>query len=150
MDRLDGEGMNYTNDKCFVDTNIIIYAYDKSSDQKHQTACRIMKELWEKKNGILSPQVLQELFVTVTKKIPNPLNTKSAYKLVESLGKWELIQPNLHVILKAVEIHEIYSFSFWDALILSSAVNSGAKFLLSEDMHHGFKLDPIQVINPFR
>lgn len=141
--------MNCTNGKYFVDTNIILYAFDRSSDRKHEIAGRIMETLWNNRIGILSPQVLQELFVTATKKIPRPLSIDEAYRLVENLSRWELVQPAPRVILKAIEIHRQHCLSFWDALILSSAIHGKANVLMSEDLQHGFRLEMTEIVNPF-
>ena len=57
-------------DKIFLDTNLLLYAFDAGSPAKHVVAVRILEDLWRSGNGILSTQVLQEFFVNVTKKVP--------------------------------------------------------------------------------
>jgi predicted nucleic acid-binding protein len=75
-------------DRVFVDTNIIVYAYDVSSGEKHGKALEIMKALWNNGNGMTSTQVLQELFVTVTKKLVRPLDVITAKEIVRDLLTW--------------------------------------------------------------
>jgi predicted nucleic acid-binding protein len=69
-------------DKIFVDTNILIYAHDISAADKHTTAVRILSELWDSRRGVLSTQVLQEFFVSATRKIPKPTNEHDATSIV--------------------------------------------------------------------
>ena len=72
-------------DKIFLDTNIIVYAHDRSSGDKHADAREIMDYLWENRKGVISVQVLQEFFVCVTKKIFKPLPIKNARDILEYL-----------------------------------------------------------------
>ena len=78
-------------DKVFVDTNIIVYAYDRDAGKKHQIASKLVKDLWHSGLGVLSTQVLQELFVTVTNKISSPLDTAKATGIVKNLSKWNIV-----------------------------------------------------------
>jgi predicted nucleic acid-binding protein len=78
-------------DKCFLDTNILVYAFDVSAGQKHEVAKRIVIDLWNTKDGILSTQVLQEFFVSVTKKIPKPINARLAREIVSDFLKWNIV-----------------------------------------------------------
>src|SRR5688572_10092629 len=63
----------YMTDRTFVDTNILIYAHDISAAQKHVKAAALVRGLWETRKGVLSTQVLQEFYVYVTRKLPNPI-----------------------------------------------------------------------------
>ena len=105
----------------FVDTNILIYAYDIDAGSRHQSAKAHIKELWQSGNGVISIQVLQEFYVNITCKIPEPLPRHHARGLVETYSAWKVITPNFTDVLKASEIEERYALSFWDAMILSAA-----------------------------
>ena len=118
-------------DKVFVDTNIIVYAYDKDSGKKHQIALKIVKDLWHSGLGVLSNQVLQEFFVTVTNKIASPLDIAKAKGIVKNLSKWHVIINDVDTLLAAIEVHEEYKFSFWDSMIIAAAIKGSAKTLLS-------------------
>src|SRR5476651_946645 len=74
--------------KTFVDTNILVYAHDVDQDQKHRTARDILIELMQNRSGALSPQVLQEFYVTVTRKIAKPLSKRVAREIVEDYSAW--------------------------------------------------------------
>lgn len=136
-------------DKVFVDTNVFIYAYDRSDGAKHELAGEIITGLWNSGNGVTSTQVLQEFFVKVTRKIPQPMEGGLAKEIIADLLKWDLVINDGESILDAVDIHLRYGYSFWDALIIESALEAGASFLLSEDLSHGQTLRGLTIRNPF-
>jgi predicted nucleic acid-binding protein len=120
--------------KIFLDTNIIIYAFDVSAGEKHEEAKKIMAELWGAGRGLLSTQVLQEFFVSVTKKIPRTLSLKAAKEIVTDLLKWQVVINDGQSILAAADIQSKHNFSFWDSLIIQAAIRGDASLLLSEDL----------------
>jgi predicted nucleic acid-binding protein len=135
--------------KIFLDTNIIIYAFDVSAKEKHEEARRILTELWKSGRGVLSTQVLEEFFVSVTRKIRRPLAWRIAREIVADLLKWEIIVNDGESILEAIEIQTDQNFSFWDSLIIQAAVKSGASRLLSEDLLDGQVIHGVTIKNPF-
>lgn len=136
-------------DKIFVDTNILIYAYDISAGVKHVTAVRILSELWDSRRGVLSTQVLQEFFVSVTRKIPNPINEQHAINIVRDFLRWEIVVNDGDSILEAASLVSRYRFSFWDCLIIQAALKSGCNILLSEDLSDSQVIESLQIRNPF-
>jgi predicted nucleic acid-binding protein len=136
-------------DRVFLDTNIIVYAHDRSSGDKNAIAREIMKNLWEGKKGVISVQVLQEFFVCVTKKIINPLPIKSARIILEYLSSWDVVVNDKHITLKAIDLQEKYRLSFWDSLIVQAAVQSQAGILFSEDLPDGQIILGTRILNPF-
>ena len=143
-------GMNCMNDdKFFIDTNILIYAYDASAGEKHANAARIVSELWLSGRGVLSTQVLQEFFVSVTRKIPKPINDHLAASIVRDLLRWELVVNDGDSILEAVSLVSRYRFSFWDSLIIQAALKSSCSILLSEDLTDGQVIESTRIRNPF-
>jgi predicted nucleic acid-binding protein len=137
-------------DKCFLDTNILVYAFDVSAGRKHEVAKRIVIDLWDTKDGILSTQVLQEFFVSVTKKIPKPINARLAREIVSDLLKWDIIINDKNSLLEAIDIHIRYNYSFWDSLLIQAAIRSGAALLLTEDLTDSQKIKGISIKNPFK
>ena len=135
--------------KVFVDTNIIVYAYDVSAGEKHQKAVEIMKDIWSTGYGIISSQVLQEFFVNVTRKIPKPLTVRTAKDIVKDLLKWKTVSTGGEIILEAIDIHNEHKFSFWDSAIIAAAIEGGAGILLSEDLTDKYKIKGIVIKNPF-
>ena len=55
--------------RVLVDTNVLIYAHDRSAGSKHDQARLLLRGLWENRTGCLSIQVLQEFYVNVTRKV---------------------------------------------------------------------------------
>lgn len=136
-------------DKVFVDTNIIVYAYDRDAGKKYQIASKLVKDLWHSGLGVLSTQVLQEFFVTVTNKISSPLDIVKAAGIVKNLSKWNVIVNDVNILLAAIEIHEEHKFSFWDSMIIAAAIKGGAKALLSEDLSDNQEIEGLIIKNPF-
>ncbi|KKK83167.1 hypothetical protein LCGC14_2796090, partial [marine sediment metagenome] len=110
---------NFMKDKIFLDTNVIVYAHDRSSGKKNTIAMEIMEYLWDRKKGVISVQVMQEFYVCVTTKILKPLPLKVARKILEYLLNWDLIINDEYITIKAINLQEKYRFSFWDSLIPS-------------------------------
>ncbi len=137
-------------DKCFLDTNILVYAFDVSAGRKHEVAKRIVIDLWDTKDGILSTQVLQEFFVSVTKKIPKPMDAGLAREIVSDLLKWDIVINDKNSLLEAIDIHIRYNYSFWDSLLIQAAIRSGAALLLTEDLTDSQKIKGISIKNPFK
>jgi len=136
--------------KIFIDTNILVYAYDSSAGAKHEAAVTIMSDLWSAGRGVTSMQVLQEFFVNATKKIPKPLDVTTAREVVRDFLKWNPILINGEIIVDAIDLHAIHKYSFWDSLIIASAIESGAGTLLSEDLSDRHKIKNIAIKNPFK
>ncbi len=134
----------------FLDTNILVYAYDRSAGQKHALAVELMTGCWENENGRVSLQVLQEFFVTVTRKITTPLDHQTARQIVADLAQWRLHAPQASDLLQAIDLQRDYQLSLWDAQIVQSAASLGCKQLLSEDLNHGQMYGEVQVVNPFK
>jgi predicted nucleic acid-binding protein len=137
-------------DPCFVDTNVLVYAHDIDAKDKHEQARALMRELWESGRGGLSIQVLQEFFVTVTRKIPNPLDIDAAADAVEDYAHWALHTPTAIDVLDAVAIHRRHQISFWDAMIINSAARLACSIVYTEDLNDGQQFDGLVVRNPFR
>jgi predicted nucleic acid-binding protein len=134
--------------KTFVDTNILVYAHDVDQNQRHQTAREILIELMSNRNGALSPQVLQEFYVTVTRKIAKPLSKCAAREIVEDYSVW-CIDTTAAEVATAFRIEDEAKISFWDALICAAALKSGASILLSEDLNSGQQIAGLRIHNPF-
>lgn len=136
-------------DKIFLDTNVIVYAHDRSSGKKNTIAMEIMEYLWDRKKGVISVQVMQEFYVCVTTKILKPLPLKVAGKILEYLLNWDLIINDEYITIKAINLQEKYRFSFWDSLIIQSAIQSQAYTLFSEDLSDGQIIENVKIVNPF-
>lgn len=138
-----------SSDLRFVDTNVLVYAHDLDAGDKRERARALIRELWESGRGALSVQVLQEFFVTVTSRIPAPLDADEAARAVEDFALWSLHAPDAGDVLDAIAIHRRYDISFWDAMILNSASKLGCQTVYSEDLNAGQLYGDVRVVNPF-
>lgn len=136
-------------DKVFVDSNVLIYAHDLDARDKHIRAVEVVRGLWENRNGILSTQVLQEFYVNVTRKIPEPLPRSKAREVARNYSLWQTETIHPVDVFRASEIEETNQISFWDALIVVTATKGGASTLLSEDLSAGQIIAGVAIENPF-
>jgi predicted nucleic acid-binding protein len=141
--------MSEPSDLQFVDTNVLIYAHDFSAGHKHSRARELLRSLWESEAGCLSVQVLQEFYVNVTRKVPKPLAPEAAAQIIADLAVWQVHRPGVEDVLDAVRLQTRYKVSFWDAMILASAIQLGSPTLWSEDLNPGQTYDGVTVLNPF-
>ncbi len=136
------------NAKTFLDTNVLIYAHDIDAKGKHHAAKTLLAELWSDRSGVVSVQVLQEFYVNATRKIAHPLPKESARLVVSTYAVW-CGETTPAEISTAFRIEEESHIGFWDALIVASAVKSGATRILSEDLNAGQMIAGIRIENPF-
>ena len=132
--------------KVFVDTNILVYAYNRDAGQKHERAQKRIETLWD--GGVLpsiSIQVLQELYVTLRRKGVSQLEIRG---VIKDLQAWEVIENTRELLGEGMDLQERYRLSFWDAMILAAAVRSGARELWSEDFSTGQRYEDIRAVNP--
>lgn len=137
------------NGRVFVDTNVLIYAHDLDAGPKREIASEILTDLWESRRGVLSVQVLEEFYVNVTRKIPSPLQPAAARAVVQTYTAWPVEPLTPPMVLQASEIEERHGLSFWDALIVTAAVASGAETILSEDLRPGAQIEGVSIEDPF-
>jgi predicted nucleic acid-binding protein len=136
------------NDKYFVDTNILMYAHDRSTGLKHERARKLIEQLWRSGQGIVSTQVLQELCINLRRKIARPLSVEEIRRLLQDYLSWEIVVNTADSVIAALDIELRYHTSFWDALILHAAESAGAAVLYSEDLANGQNYGSVQVVNP--
>ena len=134
---------------AFVDTNVLVYAFDKTSTTKKRVAQRLMVDLLENNRLRVSTQVLQELFVTLTRKVSQRCSNKEALVALEQLAAWQPMTVDYPAIRAAGELAEKAQLSFWDALIVVAAVRTGASELYTEDLNDGQEILGVRISNPF-
>lgn len=131
----------------FVDTNVLIYAMDKTDLVKQQAAQAWRAELWKSGRGRVSFQVLQEFYVKVTHKWPSA--RAQARAEVRDLLAWRPVAASSLLLEDGWRIQDRYKISFWDALIVAAAKSASCRYLLTEDLQAGQALDAVIVVNPF-
>ena len=135
--------------RVFFDTNVLIYLFDKRYPDKKSTAQEVFDRAVSVDKAHLSTQVLQEFYVNVTRKLPEPLPFEEAAARVRDFAQLPLVRVDSALILAAIARGRALSFSFWDALIVEAALKAGADRLLTEDLQDGQLIDGLRVENPF-
>ncbi len=132
----------------FVDTNVLVYADDRSHPGKRDLARELLRQVMAAGNGKLSTQVLSEFFAVATRKLG--LAAADARRRVEIYGSLEVVRPSLQDVLAAIDLHRLHEVAIWDAFIIRCAQLSGCTVLYSEDLQHGQRFDGVVVVDPFR
>jgi predicted nucleic acid-binding protein len=133
--------------RSFFDTNVLVYADDKAAPAKQRRALDLIAEHRRARTGVVSLQVLQEYFVTVTRKLH--LDPRIARRKVELIAEFDVASPEVADILAAIDLHRLHGVSFWDALVLRAAKQAGCSILLAEDVQGNREIDGLQIVNPF-
>jgi predicted nucleic acid-binding protein len=133
----------------FVDTNVLVYAEDLDAGGKHSIARDLVADLWRSGDGVLSVQVLQELFVNITRKIPRPLAPQEALAIVEQYLTWRVVENTGELLLASIRLASTLKVSFWDAQVLQAARMEHCDRLWTEDLNHGQKVGDLTIVNPF-
>jgi predicted nucleic acid-binding protein len=134
----------------FVDTNVLVYARDTADPAKQAQASEWIAYLWERGEGRLSLQVLQEYYVTTTRKLSPGLEPEDARADVLDLAAWSPAVADTQMIAAAWSIEDRFGLSFWDALIVAAAHVARCEALLTEDLQHGMDLEGVRIVDPFR
>ena len=136
-------------DKVFLDTNILVYAYDESESEKQTTAQALLTRGIEREEAVLSTQVLSEFFVVVTRRIKAPLSANQAEQVIDLLSILPVVEVDLKLVKRAVSVHGELQISYWDSLIISAAERAGCTKIQSEDLNAGQVYLGARVENPF-
>lgn len=134
--------------RSFIDTNVLVYCFDSDEPAKRERALAIMDGA-EGSDLVVSTQVLQEFYVTVVRKLANPLPEADAEQAVADLALLPVVRIDARMVLLAIATSRAHRLSLWDALVLHAAIEAGCTRLLTEDLQHGFELDGVRVENPF-
>jgi predicted nucleic acid-binding protein len=135
--------------RAFFDTNVLVYVFDRDSPEKSRRAHELMRGHVASGGLVLSTQVLQEFYVTVTRKLARPLPEATALAALLRLATLPTVQVDTRLVLDAARRSQALALSFWDTLIIQAAIEGGATRLLSEDLQHGRDFDGVTVQNPF-
>lgn len=137
-------------ERAFLDTNVLVYAFDRSDAAKQRRAAELVQQHLEDGTGVISTQVLSEFFVTVTRKVAVPFTVRRALEVARDLNSFHVVEISAAMTLEAMDRVESAKLSYWDALILTAAEHAGCRHILTEDLHHGAVLDGVTIQNPFR
>ena len=136
-------------DRRFVDTNIVVYAYDSAVPAKNAQAQRILRDGVVDDNLAVSAQVLGEFFTVATRRIQEPLTADDAAAAIDALKPIPVVEIDRQLVERAIETHKRYGIVYWDALIVAAAERAGCVEVLSEDLNAGQRYGSVVVSNPF-
>jgi predicted nucleic acid-binding protein len=134
----------------FVDTNILVYALAADDTRRSPIAQELLRALMIGQVLQTSTQVLQELFVTLTRKVRTPMTAAQALRYLDQIAAWPVVVLDYRGVREAIELSASASLSLWDSLVIVAAAKSGAKRLYTEDLQHGQTILGVEVVNPFR
>lgn len=134
---------------AFIDTNVLLYAYDVSAHERHERAAALVGDLAGRRVAAASVQVLQEFYVHVTRKIARPLAHDDAVDRIRAFARWPIHEPASRDVIAAAAIAEEAQLSFWDAMIVRSAAELRCRVLWSEDLNAGQVIAGVTVRDPF-
>jgi predicted nucleic acid-binding protein len=138
-------------DKFFLDTNILIYSFDKGAKTKQSTAKKLILSALENKNGVISYQVVQEFINVSQRKFRVPIKTKDLKLYLQTvLAPLCETHSSIELYESALDIQKGHHFGFYDSLVVASALSVQCRILYSEDMTHGQKIHDLTIINPFK
>ena len=132
----------------FVDTNVLVYAFDESEPAKREVAQQLLNAA-QPGELIVSSQVLHEFYVVVTRKLATPLPATAAAQVVRELARLEVVPVDAALSLAAVDRSGGTQLSLWDALIVEAARRGRCEQLLTEDLADGQAIDEVVIVNPF-
>lgn len=133
--------------KTFIDTNIFVYSLDKANPEKQKQARKLLKSAKNSGSGVISTQILQEFYITATTKLK--IDQALAREVTLSLTNFDLVTVDKAIIRKAIDCAAASNISFWDALVISSAVAGGCKTVWTEDLNHNQVINGVKIENPF-
>jgi predicted nucleic acid-binding protein len=135
--------------RVFLDTNVLVYLYDSDAPEKQKRARLLLERHGLPGAAIISTQVLQEFYVTVTRKLAKKLSDEETLLATRSLSRLPLIQVDAAMIFDAIGLAREIKVSFWDALIIQSALRAGCETLFTEDLQDGRRVGSLRIENPF-
>jgi predicted nucleic acid-binding protein len=136
-----------SDDRAFVDTNVLTYLFDDSEPDKQQLARRLLES--ERREIFVSTQVLQELYVSLTKGREPIAPPEVAERAVREAAAYSMVQVDTSLVFAAIETAREHRLSFWDALIVRAAARARCDVVFSEDLNEGQVIQGVRVENPF-
>lgn len=131
----------------FIDTNVLVYAYDANSTKKGKIARELLARLGAEANGALSVQVLCEFVSVGSHKLQ--IESRDLEKIISRLSYWTLHRPAHQDVLQSLQLRRRLKISWWDALVINSALELDCSTLWTEDLSDGRKIGSLTVRNPF-
>ncbi|HLC90462.1 MAG TPA: PIN domain-containing protein [Candidatus Nanoarchaeia archaeon] len=146
--------MNDRTEIALIDTNVLVYAYDTSDNQRHEKAKKLLERCWRKEvSYAISSQNLGEFFIIITKKVPHPLSVEEAEQIITdicSFSGWIVIHYTQKTLQQAIKLYKIRKKQFWDTMIIATMIEAGVTTIFTENEKDFSSFQQIKAINPFR
>lgn len=136
-------------DKAFLDTNVLVYLFDRDASTKQKKARETLESEGQAGNIVISTQVLEEFYVSVTRKLGTPLSEREAEGATRDLSGFDVVEIDVDMVLRSIATARCERISLWDALIVEAAQARTCPRLLTEDFQHGRLFGGLRVVNPF-
>ena len=133
--------------KRFIDTNILAYAFDHHDQARRKTAKRVLRDLAGTRSGVVSTQVMQELYSVLTRKLA--LEPMAARRAVAGAANYEVVTVTPGMVLEAIDCAALEHLSIWDSLVIIAAATARCEEVLTEDLNAGQVIRGVRVVNPF-
>jgi len=133
-----------------IDTNVLVYAYDRATPEKQRRAIDLLDHIRAAREGAVSAQTLSEFFRVATRKLTPPLTPPEAENQLQAfVAQWPVLPVTEKVVLEAARGARMYQFHFWDAQIWAAARLNGLPLVFSEDCNHNAVIEGVRFVNPF-
>ncbi len=135
----------------FLDTNLFIYQLEATDERKAKIAGELIREGIASGNACISFQVVQECLNTIRRKADVPLDVADSRRYLEAVLRplWQ-VMPDMELYHRTLDLQERYRFGFYDSMIVAAAIGAGCRYLYTEDLQHGQRVDRLRIENPFR
>jgi predicted nucleic acid-binding protein len=133
----------------FVDTNVLLYAFDDADPAKRDRAREWLVACWNRRDGRVSTQVLNEFHSNARKRFASAISAGDARAEVRRLQQWKPWQIDQATVETAWAVESRFGLNYWDALMVAAAQHMGCEQLLTEDLQHGQLIEKVRVVNPF-
>lgn len=133
----------------FLDTNVLLYAYDAAAGAKHETARELVLRLARSGHAAVSVQVLQEFYVNAVRKVAEPMSPSMARDRLQAFSRWIVHVPVAGDVIAASALSEDHTLSFWDAMVVNSAAALGCSILWTEDLNDSQIISGVRIRSPF-
>lgn len=134
--------------KVFVDTHVLAHALDAGEPRKQHRAREILAHARSGSHAV-SPQILQEFWNVLTRKLARPISLDGAEAAVRAVARLTVVPADVDIVISAIGFHRRHRIAWWDGLVIQAALVGGCTRLLSEDLQDGFRVGPLTVENPF-
>lgn len=132
-------------DKCFVDSNVWLYAFMDENSSKRDKALNVI----ESAGTVLSTQIINEVCCNLLRKA-GYTELEIQQTVANFRARYPILNVTTDIIYRASQLRISHSFSYWDSVIIATAMEANCGIVYSEDMHNGLQIGNLKIVNPFR